>query len=1278
MNFQRIGIAVCLGLVGVATLAGADPAIYLSPKASPIEQQAAEDLQRYLYQVTKEVTDIATLEAVSGKAEGFVLGTEASLPAVQPGWPFGLEPPAHDGYIIHGVGDDNDLVVIAGATPQGVQNGVYGLLEALGFGFYLGGDTAPAKLATPPRFNESRTPAFAVRGTLPWHSYLNSAAAWDICDYKDYIDQLAHLRFNTVAFHAYDDQPFAAYKENARLLAGEPLASTASASRCAPPLATDEFFAGTSQYFAQDHFGAASSLIADRDEAIMAAKAVLRDAMLYAKGRGMQVGLGFEVSGNPLAPEVQARLEARLKALLSDYPMLDYVWLWEPEGMAKSPASDPKPRTPLHSYAGHMAEAFADLPDSAQRAEAARMALFAQHASQVLKANRPGVGLVLAGFGGDEWLRFSDSLPGMDAVTPDDVVFAALDNVRVTPAVSKAHGKLPADRQHWPILWWEFDGDQWMPQPNLDAVAGACADARDKGCQGLLGVHWRTRSVDDAAAFCARYAWNQDLTVEEFCARQAKDLFGEDVGQALAPYLVKLQGLGYRWVGGWGQSEGAPFSWEPGDYRKREQLVQIAFQLRHQLEEMGLLAGVLAGTPVDMMADITLEITQKLSPEVITELTAELKDKVSADTLVDLTAKLEDRLTPDAVAVLTSQLKDKVTPDVLTKFTADLKDMLRLSTLTDMTTGLKERLMPGLTVPPEKWVALEDLYQHIQYVLAIDTAANTLAPEAGLDDLVADEKMNQAVALIEGAKLAEAMHLYGRSIKNKGELGVLATMNAKAWSNLRDRTGLSGEALAKLTALPEGFRNTPAVLVLPGHVTVVGYPEASLKVTVKARRLGARRFASQELESVGRGTFALTFPEKVAKGGYFEYGIEVNAGPGKRLVWPDEFPVQTAYGLVKDIPPAPEVDEPALAEVTPVQVQATVNAEACAVRLEWDARPGEVYTVSREGMAPITVSTGWFEDTSPKSKETLTYTVAARNLGSGKSVAQRVSVDVPELPLPAPPAKINTATRASQVVLGWHSDSPIAAAYRVTKYDADHKAVGEMNVEADYGQYLEVCDAVEPGKAYSYSVTAIAPSGRNGTPSKEVGVVASAEPVQPLVRLSFEDDASMAGFAQLAENGIALGGPGWAELAKQPAWDRNLGITLSVWVKLSDFSGVPVLVCKGAWEQPAYFVQVLHDRLRFYVAGLGALDAGSLEAGKWQHVTATYGAGQMRLYIDGLLAGRKNLAGDTEPGALPRLAGRYAPAGGAYSLRGMMDQVCVYGMALTQAEVAALLEETRP
>ena len=1204
---MRVGrLWLCVAVLVANGWAMAAPVIYVGTEASALERFAASELQRYCYAVDGKLLAINNAMGMQPSATGFVIGTSDTLPRVGEDWPFGLDEPSSEGYILHTISDGGrKLIVIAAPSPVGVQNGVYGLLERLGFGFYLGGDTLPAKL---PSFtgvvsegiHVSQSPAFSVRGSLPWYNFFNSPTAWELPDHKAFVDQLAKMRCNFVGFHTYDAEPFAAYEYGGAIVGGEPLANTSKATWGTHPMATSDFLAGTGQFFARDYFGAASSHMNSRVQSIAAAKDVLRQSLRYAKDRGMQVCLGFELRGDPFDPGIQARFEARLKSVLHDYPMLDYVWLWEPEAMAVSPGGEPAARTPWHTATERWSEAFAGVPESDRRAEAVRLALFARQARCVMEAVRPDVALVLSGWGGDQWLRCSDFFPGMDQVLPEDIVFSALDNIRVTPTVSAAYGAVADDRPRWPIIWFEFDGDQWMPQPNLRETAGACRDALDKGCQGLLGIHWRTRAVEEAATFCARFAWDTDLTVESFCARRARDLFGGDADE-MAPYLLRLHELGYRWVGGGGQAEGGNFSWSVGEAANRTELATIAYELRQR-----------AGQSSSLVEGLFQDI-----------------------------------------GAIGSGL-----------------------------TGVIERGLGGESggeASPAPDTPLEDLIAQIEYVLLYDYAASMLQPGGGLDELVSEGEGEQSLELIRASKLSQAFLTYARRIRNKGELGVLATMNAKAWADVQGRAGLDDETLRDLTRLPEAYRKSPVLLVLPDRAIVAGLPEGDserVKAVLKARLLGERRFRELPLERIGNATFALQFPEETLTGGPFEYGIEVTGPKRLSLSWPKGFPTATATANTLVPGQRRLIRAPEAAPVSPVDIRAQIVADRWRVQLEWDARPAEVYAVSRNGKPLATVTDGWCVDAAPPSGADVTYGIEARNVASGETAASQILVTVPELPLPSPPVRVETTSRANRVILGWQSDAANAAQYCIVKYDERHEVVDRIYVDADFGHYLETSDEVVSGQAYTYAIAAVAPDGRAGRPSQRVGIIASAEPLKPKLQLSFDDDAFLAGLAQLSESGLALGGRGWAELAAQSSWDTSHALTLSVWVRMDDLEGMPVLICKGSWQQAGYFLQILNRQVRFYLAGVDTLDAGRPPVGQWVHIVATYGSGEMRVYLDGELAGRKHVTGRPKPGATPLLIGRYGVTDDTYFVRGLLDDVRIYDVPLTPNEIKALHNQT--
>lgn len=1194
---QRIS-SLILGVLIVQLSALAAPVIYLGRDADRIERQAAMELQRYLYAVNRQLCGIKTAGTIALRAEGFVLGTPADLPDLGRPWPFGLEPPRDDGYLLHTVSDgDRAVIVIAAPTPAGVQNGVYGLLELWGFGFYLGEDTCPDSIPSiaavaAEGLHVSKSPAFAIRGSLPWYNFFDSPTAWELADHKAFIDQLVRMRCNFVGFHTYDGEPFAAYEDQGKLVGGEPLINTSKSTWGTQPLATEDFFAGTGRYFNGEYFGAASSFIENREESIRAAKQVLRQAFEYAKTRGVKVCLGFELYGDPTDPEVQKRFEAGLKALLADYPMLDYVWLWEPEGMGLNPGGGPGPRSLWDSFANRWATAFSDVPDAERRAEAARLGLFALQTHQVLEAVSPDVRLVMSGWGGDDWLHVSDFFPGMDKILPGDVTFAALDNIRVSATVSKAYGAVAKDRPRWPIIWFEYDGDQWMPQPNLKEIAGACRDAVQKGCQGLLGIHWRTRAVEESATFCARFAWDPDLTVEAFCARRARDLFGPAKAETMARRLERLQDLGYRWVGGPGQSECGTFAWSVGEMAKREELATIAADLRKCLDE----------TP------------------------------------------------PFPAAAIKGISK-------------------RAATLPGLLLGVGPNGRPP--------TPLRDLLAYVEYALAYDHAASQLVPGGNLDRLMEQGKTDEVVKWIRESRLAEALHTYALQIRNKGELGVLATINAKAWADLRGRHPLNAAALESLEALPAEYANKPLLLTLPDRVIVAGVPGRKLRVVMKARPLGRKRFESIDLPHMGGTTFSLTFPEKVATWGGIEYGLEVKGAKCGRLNWPTDFPAHTMTAALIEAAPSQRRPGPAPLAPQPVAIRHTVVPERFSIQLAWDTRPGEIYTVAVDGKPAGIVADGWFEDTMPHHGAMIHYGVTARNVASGQTACSELAVSFPDLPLPQSPREIKAAARANRIVLGWQSDAANAARYYIVKFNKEGKVVEETYIDADYGHYLAMSDQVDPGHEYAYTVAAVAPDGRIGPPSKKVTVVSSSEPLKPILRLDFSDEKFLQGLARVAEHALALGGRGWASLPPQNEWNPGHALTLSLWVKLDSLDGMPVLLCKGAWQQSGYFLQAFNRQVRFYLAGVDTLDAGALVTGKWQHLVATYGFNEMRVYINGELVGRRHVAGRPRSSTDPLLIGRYGANDDAYFVHGRMDDIRIYDVPLTPAEIATLYRETR-
>ncbi len=571
--------------------------------ADALERFAARELARYFRLMTgteSEVQPLGGTEAGPAQAGAVevVVGTSSSLSALRASFPDAL---GEEGYVLRVVAGDPSQLLVGGATPVGAQRGAYALLERLGVGFYLGGDALPevrASLLVPGDLAETREPVFRMRGSLPWYNFLNSPTTWDLEDFQVFFDQMAKMGNNFVGFHSYDSEPFAAYPWEGAWRLGAPAATSLDYGWGAVRgLGTEAFGFGTGRYFPYGAFGSRSAVLAAdpptstpgasviprrsrADEAILRAQAGLAQGLEYARRRGLHVCVGFELTGDPTVAENRRQTEARIRNLLATYPMIDHVWFWQSEGLGGGSAAAPAD-SPLDPIVQRLRPAFEYLTTDERIGEAARVAAWVEFAYGVAKRLQPGLKIIVSGWGGDAWMRFSDFYVGLDRVLPKDIVFAALDNIDPTaqPHLSAAYGKLSHEREKWPIPWFESDGggsrrDQWFAQANVKPFTALVRDARAKGCQGLLAIHWQTRGVEEVAAYAAQYAWNPALTYEDFYADFARKCFGQKHGPEMASVLVRLEALGPRWTGASGQVECGGFQWFSDDRRPREENFQ--------------------------------------------------------------------------------------------------------------------------------------------------------------------------------------------------------------------------------------------------------------------------------------------------------------------------------------------------------------------------------------------------------------------------------------------------------------------------------------------------------------------------------------------------------------------------------------------------------------------------------------------------------------------------------------------------------------------------------
>jgi hypothetical protein len=426
---------------------------------------------------------------------------------------------------------------LTGATSQAILYSVFDFLERQGAFFGLDGEVYPLEpsrsLNLPPTGHAWQAqPRFSARGLVPWPDFLNCVTVYNREDWRAYLEAMVRMRFNTLGVHVYSttNQWAESFLSFEYAGAGHiAYTDTTATNRWGYlPERTSRYGMGGADFFAGEVFGAGATTQArDSWEAEEFAQRLWGEAFQYAKQLGIRTGVGFEPyqipdeiyratppearrMGDDNTPRIDPEsvtakdiLEARLANLLEAYSMVDYVWLWEDEGMswASQKANVPLSVTPF------------------------------KQAYDFLKRHAPEKRLVISGWGGvvRHFAQFHEALP-------EDIVFSSLsDNLGWDP-VSEEYAKLEG-RERWPIPWLEDDPAMWLPQFHVARFVRDMDLAEQYGCQGLMGIHWRHRIMDVDAGFQSGYSWDKNLTPTQFFQRFASAQARAPRASALAKIL---------------------------------------------------------------------------------------------------------------------------------------------------------------------------------------------------------------------------------------------------------------------------------------------------------------------------------------------------------------------------------------------------------------------------------------------------------------------------------------------------------------------------------------------------------------------------------------------------------------------------------------------------------------------------------------------------------------------------------------------------------------------
>ena len=138
------------------------------------------------------------------------------------------------------------------------------------------------------------------------------------------------------------------------------------------------------------------------------------------------------------------------------------------------------------------------------------------------------------------------------------------------------------------------------------------------------------------------------------------------------------------------------------------------------------------------------------------------------------------------------------------------------------------------------------------------------------------------------------------------------------------------------------------------------------------------------------------------------------------------------------------------------------------------------------------------------------------------------------------------------------------------------------------------------------------------------------------------------------------------------ALNPTAAITIASWVFPFDWAGNRRILQKGDYDNQ-YRLLAEGGNLVWDIAGVGRLETNLPPPNSWFHLAATYGAGAMRIYVNGVQVAGQPATGQISVTGDPLYLGTKTPASIAGDhLNGHLDDLRVYASALAAAEIGAL------
>ncbi len=295
------------------------------------------------------------------------------------------------------------------------------------------------------------------------------------------------------------------------------------------------------------------------------------------------------------------------------------------------------------------------------------------------------------------------------------------------------------------------------------------------------------------------------------------------------------------------------------------------------------------------------------------------------------------------------------------------------------------------------------------------------------------------------------------------------------------------------------------------------------------------------------------------------------------------------------------------------------------------------------------------------------------------------SNQVAQLYIPAPPANLTaTATGTNQIDLAW-SPSAYAGSYVVERTGTPIATTTGTNYsDSGLGMGIQYCYTVAASNSFGVSADSLQACATIALQTGSTNLLAYWTLNEATGTIAYDSSgnsntgtvsgSSWNWTSGIFGSAIYFGGGDQVAVSNSTSLNPVQGITVSAWVNADNWFNFPRILEKGQSDnQYALFVNP-SGQLAFAVYGVtnGTALTTPPSEGLWHQISGTYDGSLISLYIDGQVVTQQTASGQMPITADPLAIGFRPGASVLYNFSGVIDDVRLYGSALSPGALAQL------